>query len=75
MLVLLFRSFLLSSCCWLVRWVQAVYELSGKPAYIFGLQNRGILEVGAHADLLLFDPATVGSTETVGIPSTAMLIC
>jgi N-acyl-D-amino-acid deacylase len=37
----------------------AVWRLTGQPAGIFGVRERGALKVGHHADLLLFDPATV----------------
>jgi N-acyl-D-aspartate/D-glutamate deacylase len=37
----------------------AVWRLTGQPAEIFGVRERGALKVGYHADLLLFDPATV----------------
>ncbi len=37
----------------------AVWRLTGQPAQIFGVKERGALKVGHHADLLLFDPATV----------------
>ena len=46
---------------------QAVHELSGKPASIYGLLDRGTLAVGSHADLLLFGPETVGATDTVRV--------
>lgn len=39
---------------------EAVWQLTGRPAGIFGIAGRGHLEVGAAADLLLFDPARVG---------------
>ena len=39
---------------------QAVWHLTGRPASIFGIPERGSLQVGYHADLLLIDPETVG---------------
>src|SRR5919106_4543154 len=46
---------------------EAVWRLTGHPAQIFGVRNRGALKVGNHADLLLFDPSTVnrGPTQRV----------
>jgi N-acyl-D-amino-acid deacylase len=37
----------------------AVWRLTGQPAALFGIRERGALKVGYHADLFLFDPATV----------------
>ncbi|HWV92554.1 MAG TPA: amidohydrolase family protein [Burkholderiales bacterium] len=37
----------------------AVWRLTGQPARLFGIPERGALKPGYHADLLLFDPATV----------------
>lgn len=39
---------------------QAVHELTAKPARIFRIPKRGLIAEGYFADLLLFDPATVG---------------
>jgi N-acyl-D-aspartate/D-glutamate deacylase len=38
---------------------EAVWRLCGQPAQIFGVKERGALQAGYFADLLLFDPTTV----------------
>jgi N-acyl-D-aspartate/D-glutamate deacylase len=38
---------------------EAARKLTGEPAAVFGIRQRGLLAPGYHADLLLFDPAVV----------------
>ena len=41
---------------------QAAWRLTGQPAALYGIKERGVLRAGYHADLLLFDPRSVERT-------------
>jgi N-acyl-D-aspartate/D-glutamate deacylase len=45
----------------LVSLEEAVRMITDEPAQLFGLRERGRLEVGYHADVVVFDPESVGS--------------
>ena len=47
---------------------QGVRKLSGLPASRVKLQGRGVLAAGAHADVAIFDPATVADKATFADP-------
>jgi N-acyl-D-aspartate/D-glutamate deacylase len=45
----------------LVPITDAVHMMTGQPAQLFGLRERGLLAEGYAADILVFDPSTIGS--------------
>jgi N-acyl-D-aspartate/D-glutamate deacylase len=48
---------------------QAIHRMTGRPASILGLTDRGRVAPGAVADLVLFDPATIADQATYEDPT------
>ena len=51
-----------------VGWEEAIYKMSGLPAKKFKIPNRGIIEKGNYADVLVLDPLNVRDEATVENP-------
>lgn len=47
---------------------EAVRRLSALPAQTLGIEDRGRLEVGRYADVVIFDPATIADRSTFADP-------
>lgn len=47
---------------------EAVYKMSGMPAWRFGLRDRGLIQKGMRADINLFDPEKFHDTATFTHP-------
>jgi N-acyl-D-amino-acid deacylase len=42
-------------------WAEGIHMLTGVPARVWRLDRRGVLEPGSYADVVVFDPSTIGS--------------
>jgi N-acyl-D-aspartate/D-glutamate deacylase len=52
----------------LLSWEEAVHLLTGRPARFLQLPDRGLIRVGHHADIVVFNPKTVRDTATYSQP-------
>ena len=43
----------------ILKWEEAIYKMTGLPAKITGLSDRGIIAPGAYADIVIFDPKNI----------------
>ena len=47
---------------------EMIRRMTGYPASLIGLDDRGVIRVGGRADLVLFDPETVSDAATWSDP-------
>jgi N-acyl-D-amino-acid deacylase len=47
---------------------RAIHKLTGEPAAVYGLGDRGVLRPGAFADVAIFDPAPIEDAATYEQP-------
>lgn len=52
----------------LLSWEEAVHKMTGKPAAKFRIQERGLLQEGFRADIVVFDPETIADKATMEDP-------
>lgn len=52
----------------ILTWEAAIYKLTGYAASRFRLLHRGLLQEGAWADILVFDPATIAAAASFDDP-------
>ena len=48
---------------------EAVHRMTGVPARVFGLSERGVVQAGAFADLVLFDPQRIANAGDFSEPT------
>lgn len=46
-----------------------IFKMTGAPAFIIGMEDRGVIEKGKKADLLVFDPEKINDTATYENPT------
>ena len=52
----------------IIKLEEAIYKMTGLPAKKLRLHNRGLIQPGLAADIVVFDPAKVSDTATYEKP-------
>lgn len=52
----------------LMKWEQAIRKITGEPARLLGLSDRGVLKPQAAADIVIFNPQTIADQATYAHP-------
>ena len=51
-----------------IGWEEAIRKIAGEPARLLGMKDRGVIAKNSIADLVIFDPNTVGDEATYAQP-------
>ena len=51
-----------------IGWADAIRSMTSLPATVFGLKDRGVIQPGAWADIVVFDEAAVDDVSTYQNP-------
>jgi N-acyl-D-amino-acid deacylase len=52
----------------LISWEEAIHKMTGRPAEIFGIKNRGIIKKKNFADIVIIDPTIIEDKATIDKP-------
>ena len=53
----------------ILPWEAVIHKMTGLPAGILGIKDRGVLEVGKKADIIIFNPNEISDYSTYDSPS------
>jgi len=52
----------------ILKWEEAIWKMTGLPAEILGIKNRGVLAKGNKADIIIFNPVEISDRATYDNP-------